>query len=439
MSDSGPPGPAPRWWTGRGRQAAAATIALVLAVSAAVAVAVSRDPAPRGISDGPLLAAPAGADRVPAGRVVTKLPRNCGVSDATAARLAPGSGRDAEKGNVFRQGGPGSCMWYSLDDGKAKCGFCVGDFRNERVLYVDITLSKGRRQSPITEAMQALSPAGPDRAASPVPPKLVEGLGEEATARYSAEVETEGAEVGFRVGNAVVSVRYKGWDDVRGRRRTIPEKTALDGALAAAAETARSMGAAARPVLSAVKNPVTPPLRAVPKPCDTVPAPTVDKVAREAYRRRGSATLITTAAPAGMSLDACVWNARTSRFANEGRSRTLTVSLAVAGERLPGLGTFTATRQFLGVYQDQREGKSPGLDAFTGFTPLTGPGERAFAVTKVQRGASDGDVGLVVFQKRNVLVEVAYQGSDEDVPLTGRRLVDSAYTVAVAVERSLRS
>ncbi|MFC4048961.1 hypothetical protein ACFOY4_04625 [Actinomadura syzygii] len=438
MSDSGPPGPAPRWWTGRGRQAAAGTIALVLAVSVAVAVAASRDRAPEGISDGPLLTAPAGADRVPAGRVVTKLPRNCGVSAATAARLAPGADRDAEKGNVFRQGGPGSCMWYSLDDGKAKCGFCVGDFRNERVLYVDITLSTGRLQAPITEAMQALTPAEPNRAANPDPPALVEGLGEEATARYSAEIETEGAVVDFRVGNAVVSVRYKGWDDVRGRRRTIPEKTALDGALAAAAETAKSMGTTARPVLSAVKNPVTPPLRTIPKPCDTVADPTVDKVARGAYRRRGSATLLTMAAPAGMSVDACTWNARTSRYSGEGRTRTLTVSLAVAGERLPGLGAFNATRQFLGVYQNQRAGKSPGADAFTGFTPLTGPGERAFAVTKVQRSASDGDVGIVIFQKRNVLVEVAYRGADEDVPLTGKRLVDSAYTVAVAVERSLR-
>ncbi|TYK53366.1 hypothetical protein [Actinomadura decatromicini] len=438
MSDSGPPGPAPRWWTGRGRQAAAGTIALVLAVSVAVAVAASRDRAPEGISDGPLLTAPGGPDRVPAGRVVTKLPRNCGVSAATAARLAPGADRDAEKGNVFRQGGPGSCMWYSLDDGKAKCGFCVGDFRNERVLYVDITLSTGRLQAPITEAMQALTPAEPNRAANPDPPALVEGLGEEATARYSAEIETEGAVVGFRVGNAVVSVRYKGWDDVRGRRRTIPEKTALDGALAAAAETAKSMDTAARPVLSPVKNPVTPPLRTVPKPCDTVTDPTVGKVARGAYRRRGSATLLTMAAPAGMSVDACAWNARTSRYSGEGRTRTLTISLAVADERLPGLGTFTATRQFLGVYQNQRAGKSPGTDAFTGFTPLTGPGERAFAVTKVQRSASEGEVGLVIFQKRNVLVEVAYRGADEDVPLTGKRLVDSAYTVAVAVERSLR-
>lgn len=420
------------------RGAVAVALAFVLGVAAAVTAVAARQSEPGGISDGPLIAAPATADPVPAGRIVTKVPANCGVSKATAARLAPGSDPDAEKGGVFRQGGPGSCMWYSLDDGKAKCDFCIGDFRNERVLNVGIDLTGNRLQSPISDALRQMDEA-PTLERGSGRPEIVEGLGEEATARYSADGETEGAIVKFRVGNAVATIRYRGWDADGGERRTIPEKTALDGAFAAAAETARSMGTAAQPVLSRVKHPVTPPVRHVPKPCDAVPVATVDKVARDAYRRRDTSSLFPDLNRPGTYIDACTWRARTSRYSGEGQSRTLTVAIIVVEDRLPGLGAFTASRRYLGVYENLRAGDTRGSDKFTGFKPLAGPGDRAFAVTRVSRSSSSGDEGFVVFQKRNLLVEVSYQGADEETPLSGNRLVDSAYTVAVAVERSLRS
>ncbi|NEA29124.1 hypothetical protein [Actinomadura bangladeshensis] len=419
------------------RGAVAAALVLVLGVAAVVAVGAQRS-GPGGISDGPLTAAPAAADPVPAARIVTKVPANCGVSKGTAARLAPGSDPDAEKGGLFREGGPGSCMWYSLDDGKATCDFCIGDFRNERVLNVDVALAGDRLQSPISDALRQMDET-PGLMRSSVPPEIVEGLGEEATARYSAETETEGAVVKFRVGNAVATIRYRGWDAVGGERRTIPKKTALDGAFAAASETAKSMGTAARPVLSRVKHPVTPSVRHVPKPCDAVPAATVEKVARGAYRRRATSSLFPALNWPGTSTDACTWKARTSRYSDEGQSRTLTVAIIAEEDRLPGVGAFTAARRYLGLYENLRAGSSPGSDRFSGFKPLAGPGDRAFAVTRVARTSSSGDEGFVVFQKRNLLVEVSYQGADEETPLSGSRLVDSAYTVAVAVERSLRS
>lgn len=420
------------------RAAVAAALALVLCVAAAVTAVAAQRSGPGGISDGPLTAAPATADPVPAGRIVKKPPANCGVSKATAARLAPGSDPDAEKGGLFRQGGPGSCMWYSLDDGKAKCDFCTGDFRNERVLNVDIALAESRLQSPISEALRQMDET-PGLARSSARPEIVEGLGEEATARYSAETESEGATVKFRVGNAVATVRYRGWDAMGDERRTIPKKTALDGAFAAAAETAKSMGTAAQPVLSQVKHPVTPPVRHVPKPCDAVPAATVEKVARDAYRRRAGASLFPALNWPGTSMDGCTWRARTSRYSDQGQSRTLTVAIIVEDDGVPGLGPFTAARRYLGLYENLRAGDTPGSDKFSGFEPLAGPGDRAFAVTRVARSSSSGDEGFVVFQKRNLLVEVSYQGADEETPLSGSRLVDSAYTVAVAVERSLRS
>ncbi|GAA1822559.1 hypothetical protein [Actinomadura chokoriensis] len=422
------------------RGAVAAALALVLGVAAVVVVvaAAAQRSGPGGISDGPLTAAPATTDPVPAGRIVTKVPANCGVSKGTAARLAPGSDPDAEKRGLFRKGGPGSCMWYSLDDGKTTCGFCIGDFRNERVLNVDIALAGNRLQSPISDALRQMDETtGVTR--NSVPPEIVEGLGEEATARYSAETETEGAIVKFRVGNAVATIRYRGWDAPGGERRTIPKKTALDGAFAAASETAKSLGTAARPVLSRVKRPVTPPVRHVPKPCDAVPAATVEKVARGAYRRRATSSLFPALNWPGTSTDACAWKARTSRYSGEGRSRTLTVAITAEEDRLPGVGAFTATRRYLGLYENLRAGNTPGSDRFSGFRPLAGPGDRAFAVTRGARTSSSGDEGFVVFQKRNLLVEVSYQGADEETPLSGSRLVDSAYTVAVAVERSLRS
>ncbi|QFG23545.1 hypothetical protein [Actinomadura sp. WMMB 499] len=390
-----------------------------------------------GIAEGPLLKAPAGADEVPADRIVEKVPRNCGVSEDTAARLAPGGDIDAEAGGLFRDGGPGSCKWYSLDDGKATCDFCLGDFANERVLDVEINLAKGTRQSPVTAAMELLSGGGQGAADEPGAPRIVDGLGEEAVARYSAATDLEGASVAFRVGNAVVTVRYRGWDDAGGERRTIPEGVALDGAFAAAAETAKAMGTAAGPVVRTVERPAVPPLRKVPKPCDTVSGATVEKVARGAYRRRAEPFLVARPVQSGMSFDGCAWHAATGRFVNQGEARTLTVSLAVAEERTPGSAVPVATRHYLGLHRNQRYGKAPGSGAFSGFEPLAGPGDRAFAVTMAGRGGSRGDAGLVVFQKRNVVVEVAYDGRDGDTKLRGRELIDSAYTVAVEVERAL--
>jgi len=408
----------------------------VLAVVLAGAFAViSMRGSDGGIADGPLLSAPAGPDTLPGGRIIREPPRNCGVSHRTASRLVPGADRDAEKGNVFRRGGPGSCQWYSLDDGKATCDFCVGDFKNERVLNVEITLGKGRGDEAVGAAMGLFDMA--EVTQGPSPPKTIEGLGEESFARYGADGETGGAIVKFRPGNAVVTVRYQGWDADGDRRETIPEKTAVDGALAAAAETARSLGAAADPVVTAVKHPGTPPLQRVPKPCDTVPAATVDRVARGAYRKRGNAFLLPTMGLTGASASSCTWEARTSRYLDEGRSRTLTVSLVVMRQRQAGMAVYAATRQHEAVHRKLRRGGSPGFDDFADLTPLTGPGDRAFAVTKSGPG-SDDLVGIVLFQKRNVLVEVAYQGTDEGRPLPAKTLVDSAYTVAVAAERSLR-
>ncbi|WP_143219646.1 hypothetical protein [Actinomadura sp. CNU-125] len=418
----------------------------MLVLGAAIAVAGGSGAGPGagpggsgGIADGPFLKPPMGADRVPAGRTVSEIPDDCGVSEATAARLAPGADPDPEKGGVFREGGPGRCQWYSLDDGKAKCDWCTGDFKNERVLDVEINLARGERQAPITEAMQWVGTGGPGLTQVLGPAKIVEGLGEEAVAHYSAATDMEGASVAFRVGNAVVSVRYRGWDAVRGEQRTISEKVATEGAFAAAAEAAKSLGTSARPVVSEVRRPVAPPLRKVPKPCDTVPAATVDKVARDGDKRRGRPVLLATIPAAGISYDGCAWNAGSSPYAETGASRTLTVSIGIAEERVPGAGASTAARQFEGLYRNQRIGRSPTVDTFTGFQPLAGPGDGAFAVTMGGRGTWEGEVGLVVFRKGNVLVEVAYKGRDGATQLRGNGLIDGAYTVAVAVERSLES
>ena len=380
------------------------------------------------------MAARKAADFVPVGPMLGKAPRNCGVSDTTVARLVPEPGGRAPR----RQGGEssGECRWYTVDDGRAGCGTCAGDLRNERLLTVTVAFSTSRVQSPISDAMQMMDDQF-GTGESPDPPSLVEGLGQEAVARYTAEAQNQGAHVVFRTGNAVATIRYRGRDKVRGELRPLPEKTAMDGALAAAAETADSLHTAARPVLSRVKHPVVPTLRHVPRPCDAVPAAVLDRVARGASRERGAPTLIAAARRPGTSSETCRWTARTSQSPGEGQSRTLTVAFLSEADRLPGLGAFTTTRRFLMAYQDQRAGRSRE-GRFSGFTPLAGPGDRAFAVTKVSTEGSIGDAGLVVFQKNNVLVEVSYRGDDEEKHMTGSRLVDSAYTVAVAVRKSLR-
>ncbi|MBE1531898.1 hypothetical protein [Actinomadura algeriensis] len=439
MAEPEPAEPGPRFPAGRRRLVAIAAVVVAVVLGVTLAVVVRSGDEPPGIADGPLLKARAGADEIPAGRIVEKIPDDCGVSEATAARLAPGADPDPEKGGVFRQGGPGKCKWYSLDDGKAECDWCQGDFENERVLDVDISLAEGDRQTPISEAMERLRIGGPGTAPEPGPPQIVEGLGEEAVAHYSTATDMQGASVAFRVGNAVVTVRYRGWDRVRGEEKTISEKVALEGAFAAAAETAKSMGTSARPVVSEVRHPVTPPLPTVPRPCDTVPGKTVDKVARGAERKKGTPYVLAAVHDADLPVEGCVWEAGTPRSPEKGRSRTLTVSIGTARERVPGAGAYTATRHFQGVYRNQRAGEFPTLDTYTGFRPLAGPGDRAFAVIMRARNFAEGDVGLVVFRKRNVLVEVAYQGRDGETELRDRELIDAAYTVAVEIERTLES
>ncbi|MEU8347632.1 hypothetical protein AB0C74_38535 [Spirillospora sp. NPDC048832] len=101
MPDSAPDpdhasaGLAHRLRTDRKWQLGTVAAALVLVLGVAAVVVAMRPSEPAGISDGPLAAAPAAADTVPAGRIVKEPPADCGVAKATAARLAPGSDPDA--------------------------------------------------------------------------------------------------------------------------------------------------------------------------------------------------------------------------------------------------------------------------------------------------------------------------------------------------------
>ncbi|GGV16821.1 hypothetical protein GCM10010182_42190 [Actinomadura cremea] len=440
MSDADPAVPA-------ARRRPTLVVVAVLVLGITFAVVFSRATEPGGISDGPLLKAPAGPDEVPAGPIIEALPPDCGVPDATVAGLAPGAGPEAETGAVLVGGGPTHCRWYSLDGGGAACDRCGDRSENERVISIDITVARGPGPSAITEAMRWVSTGWLGTPEGAGEPAIVDGLGDEAAAYYSTASDLEGASVGFRVRNAVATVRYTGWDAGGAGRAVIPKKAALDGALAAAAETAKSLGGAGRPVVRAAPRSGAPP-RKVPEACDTVPGSTADRVARDARRRTGEPTLLAMFKEPTTPLDACAWHAGIPS-ASEGRERTLTVALAVTDERTPRLGMPAATRHFLSLYRDRRSGESrvgsgesrvgsgESRVGFVDFEPLTGPGERAFAVTRVARSPREGDMGLVVFQKDDVVVEVTYQARDGETELGGRLLIDAAYTVAVAVEKSL--
>lgn len=421
-----------RAWAARRAGLLGAAGALLLVGAVLLAVALVRIGDSAGPGEGARLPAPrAVPDPVPDGPIVTAMPANCGVSRRTARSLAPGSDPDAEKSGLFREGGPGSCMWYSLNDGAERCGFCPrsDSHRKERVLNVDIVRHTGTTgREAVLRAAQELGPA-PDLVVGRNPPRRVTGLGSQAVAYYSAERDTEGAIVTFRYGNAVTRVKYTGWDAPKGdgRQVTIPERIALAGALRAAAEAARGLGVRADPVV-AEPQPGAGLVRRPPKVCDLVRDRTAGLIAPRAERARW----VGSAFPGvpGVTYDTCEWTSRTSELADEGAKRLLRVAVGVVGEWRPGMALAVAADAYTRMHM---EGRLP--TSGEGFTAVAGLGEQAYVLYRREAGGK-GQAD-VVLRYRNVLAEVTYSGTDGPTEIPRTQAVGAAYTAALDVAAAL--
>ncbi|MEU5879599.1 hypothetical protein [Spirillospora sp. NPDC047279] len=397
-----------------GTRARVALGAVLLAGTLVIFIVPSSDDEAARLTEGRLTPAAAAADRVPP--APGEPPSGCGLTKATLEALVPGADRSLE-----------GCTWSSLDDREP------GSRRSLRVTQ-DEGFPRGMPVSSTSDALYALSPD---------PPERLGGLGDdEALARYTVEGGEGVGEIVFSHRGSLVTVAYKGLDHrFADDSEPLAEKPARAGALRAAVEVARRLGTRASPGPAAPPA-ATPPVRSVPKPCDSVPRGTLDKVAKGAVRSRGQSTLLSTTF--GAAVDSCVWTAGTPADLPEPETRRwrwLQVTIARVPDREPGGGTAAAARAYLFLHRTAR-GDFPmtAVREVRPFRALAGPGDQAFGGVWSQNDAH----GRVVFRIRNVVAEVRYSGEDEppgnalarDIPED--TALDGAYTVALAVAGGIR-
>jgi len=378
-------------------------------------------------------------DPVPTAKLLTDkdIPEHCGISKATRTKLAPGADDEGD-----------GCRWYSLNAGKDDCDFCptaAGD--RERVLDVSVQTEKGVNDtSPISQAMQDLDTLQTQAAASSIPFRTVTGLGEEAIARYVPGGTQDGGTIVFRYRNALVTVNYHG-RDISGknrRQRSVPKKEAMDAVLRAAAETAGKLDTDV-PSKPKITSPSTgpPALTHVPKPCDAVPETTLDQVAPDADRSGQPGSAFKNAVDSvrhNATMRTCTWQTRPTCCADdgsdEGPARNLTVSLVPLPDRSRGSGTREATRVFRTMHRDARYIQTSDKQN-NAFRMLTGPGDQAFSTYEIGSDSTADSQARVFFRVRNVLIAVSYSGADDERAISRKQAIDSAYTVAVQVAKSL--
>ncbi|WP_192809979.1 hypothetical protein [Actinomadura rudentiformis] len=399
--------PAVRPWWRRRRTTGAVAGGAALVLGAAVVVVLS---GPRGEAGVTLIPPRGKVDPVPAEPLITATPGDCGVSAATVRRLALGD----DGGGPNHDGG---CDWYSSGPGG-----------RVRSLAVDVVVRGTIGDAMVDFPRERWFIASPlARLLSPNPPKTVTGLGDEATTYYSADLQVKGAFVVLRAHNVIATIQYSGRDDTDDPvGKVISQKTATAGALAAAAEVARSLKAPARPVLADQASTTSAPaLRRVPKPCDAVPADVIALVAPGTKRGRWVSSLVDEVPDARFAT--CRWAPADASMDGE-RKRYLTVTIASVPDQRPGHGTQTATRQYV---QTHLRARSAGAH----FTALAGLGDQAFAVFTQTDFIVQAHSGLVAFRVRNVLVAVGYSGEHARMPPD--QAIKGAHTVAVWVAKAL--
>ncbi|MGI5169263.1 hypothetical protein ACQEU3_33450 [Spirillospora sp. CA-253888] len=369
--------PAPPWWRRRRPLAlAAGGGALLLAAAAAVVLTAGGDGEERAPVE---LVAPVGRpDPVPTGRVVEKLPADCGVPVAAVRALVPG----AEVGH-------GSCDWY-VDRHKGPV-LATDLSRNDKVSGAMSEYDRPTLRDPDWVEPIRLTGAA-----------TVTGLGDEATL-YQKPGHVY---LLFRVGNVVGRVVYKASGRTAVQMR--------DAGFRAASEMARKLGAPARPVLGAPTG-VSGSVKHLPQVCDALPDAVAERLVPggegRQVEREGPLWRIS-----GASVSTCTWS---------GTPRDMLVSLAAFPDRLRGPGAWQAERAY-------REAHVTARTENNGFTALAGLGEQAF-------GAEDHDNSqmVVVFRVGNVVAAVEYGELQRPTLQPDAEALKGAYTAGLKVAEKL--
>jgi hypothetical protein len=348
---------------------------------------------------------------------------DCGVSASTLDQLVP----DAVRRRPFWGE---TCEWSAWDD------------RKGRRLTVTITVATGTVQptfgrpgaTPITSAMDTFSrQLGDQNQRGTGEVKAVTGLGDEASAFYSASEAVGGGTVIGRIRNVVVRVRYGGRSEISSRQ--LPEPAAMPGALRAATEVVRGLGipvnrapAYAPPSADTRERPQ--PRR---DPCSLVRRQTVENVlGQEAEREDGEAPGAIPRAPGTPGSTAtCRW----TLDPDEGNH---SYDLNVRLDTHPSVAA--ATRAYVIQYLRARAEEPISKHDEKYFAAVTGLGDQAYAAF-----VAEGQPGGVAFRMANALVTVSYsQDAVSNVPaggagpLTREQSVNGAYAAALDAARALR-
>lgn len=395
-----------RWWL-----LAAAVVLLAGGTVAVRSLAGERDelPAPEVLAQDP----------VPAERVFSKVPENCGVTAKTIGALTP----DERANSNIRVG---HCAWFPPLEDSDLAG------RSLEVTLTRYDPPAAKKNSPVATAMgQYTSVVSAYKNVL----KPVRGLGDEAVLHGSVPDAHKGRGVVFRTGNMLAEVRYYFGSTAEGSRKVALGRPFEAGVLRAAADVARGLGAPARPAVSPFTGPApaTPPKDA----CALVPKTLRDKFVGAEVDGDGESSK-PTAGDSGPPLRTagCTWT-------GDGRNLKITIATGTATE--PGRALRDITREYLRSHYEARAEPPVSARDPHYFHALKGLGDQGFgAYVPREHTAAQGSWGPATVAVRigGSLVTVEYESVagayDENEPLTMTEAVNGAYAAARPVVRALR-
>lgn len=388
--------------------------ALVAAVTITLVSVPAPLPAPRTLPHDP----------VPAERIRWSTPVNCGINAATRKALIPDATLDVA-------GDEGSCRWYANVGTSGDLSLKVTITAHHAGPGVPGVTDAG--DSSVAAAISALNVAGAYQGATSTP---LTGLGDEAILSETPSTGTRSADVEFRTDNVTVQAEYSTtFNPDSGRPKWVGRLRA--GALRAAADVARALGAPAAPTVTAAP----PRASAVHTPasaCDVVPSGLRDRLLGEDDQNVDPGDQDGDPYLSGSLLRGD--HDQTCDLSTDGRK--LTVAIAT-GTRPTAVRD--ASREYLRRYLEARAEKPLSGDDDRYFHALSGLGDQAFCAY-LEEGSSLPNVespARVVVRAGPALISVVYSADttgheDDTEPLTRDDAVDGAYAVAVQAVHAVR-
>jgi len=389
---------------------AASAVLLAAAVLITLAAVPSPLPGPRTLPHDP----------VPAERIRWSIPANCGISAATLKALSGDASLDSVGG--------GSCTWNNRDqDGR-------GD------LKVGITAHHAGPGAPgateqggssVAAAITALGTGAVYQGATVTP---LTGLGDEAVLSETRS-SVRFADVSFRTGNVTVRAEYS-TEASPYRHKPLSAGELRAGALRAAADVGRALGAPARPKIAAAPS-RAPAVHTPASVCDVVPSDLRDRLLGTEDRQADSGGEHDDPYLSGSLLRGA--HTTTCDLQSDGRELEVAITTSTAATAVRDVG-----REYLRRYLEARAEKPLAGTDERYFHALSGLGDQAFCAY-LEEGGGVSDVespARVVIRSGTALISVVY-GSDTDgyeadlEPLTREEAVDGAYAVAVRAARAV--